>query len=966
MRHAVIGSSWSKWDLHFHTPSSFDYANKGVTNKEIVDNLCATGINVVAITDHHFIDVPRLRELQFFAADRLTVLPGIEFRTELGGKETVHLIGIFSEESNLEDLWTKLSGKLELTAEDVSKRGGDEKIYVDFKKAATVIHELGGVVSVHAGEKTNTIENIGNNEKFKMTLKTDLVRDFIDIYEVGKLADVTGYREKVFPTIGMELPLVIGSDNHNVKEYEVKTWCWIKADPCFRTFQQLKSDPTRAFIGTLPRELDRVSRNKTKYIDQVSFKKNSGSTLSEDWFSGSLPINSGLVAIIGNKGSGKTALAESIGLLGNCELESEFSFLNKDKFRQHKNNKAKQFSATLRWASGDKSTKLLSDSTRDDEPRLVSYIPQNYLETICNEVLNVKGSRFDLELKSVIFSHVKDEERLGAESLDELLLFKTEPIQNHLTQLREELKQLNSAIATLQQQGSSEQKQLLLNLIASKERELDSHDKIKPAEVTKPESNAAVKAKIDTISASITAKNLERNSASQGIREAEATIRGAVLRDAIARRILASVKNFEAQFNTFVSSLNKDCKEIGLNAATLVTFASDTKPVEAILQAANAESIEKEAAIVGLSSQLLILKDEVAALSEQLDAPNKEYQEYSEALRQWESKRAEIVGDENSPETITYLKKKMTGLADLPAKLTEVEGQREEKARAIFKEIESLVAVYRSLYLPVQEFIEKHPLAQDGFKLNFDARIVCGDELEQRFFEKINQGRKGSFCGSEEGKKILANLTASSDFQVEDKAIDFCAELLDYLEFDHRYSPKVGVTFADQLKNGVSKQDILDFIFGMDYLLPKYQLQWFGKDLDELSPGERGTLLLIFYLLIDKRDVPLLIDQPEENLDNQTVYKILVPCLREARERRQVIIVTHNPNLAVVCDADQVIHCEINKKNKNRVTYTSGSIENPAVNRLTIDVLEGTRPAFDHRDAKYQLPGQVTTKAAKP
>jgi predicted ATPase len=124
--------------------------------------------------------------------------------------------------------------------------------------------------------------------------------------------------------------------------------------------------------------------------------------------------------------------------------------------------------------------------------------------------------------------------------------------------------------------------------------------------------------------------------------------------------------------------------------------------------------------------------------------------------------------------------------------------------------------------------------------------------------------------------------------------------------------------------------------------------------LDELSPGEKGTLLLIFYLLIDKRDNPLIIDQPEENLDNQTVYDILVPCLREARKKRQVIIVTHNPNLAIVCDADQIVHCSIDKTKKNRVKYVSGAIENPTINHLTIDVLEGTRPAFDHRDSKYQ------------
>ena len=70
---------------------------------------------------------------------------------------------------------------------------------------------------------------------------------------------------------------------------------------------------------------------------------------------------------------------------------------------------------------------------------------------------------------------------------------------------------------------------------------------------------------------------------------------------------------------------------------------------------------------------------------------------------------------------------------------------------------------------------------------------------------------------------------------------------------------------------------------------------------------------------------------------------MLVACLREARQRRQVIIVTHNPNLAVVCDADQIVHSYIDKQHKNKVTYTSGSLENPKTNTLSITVLEGTR-----------------------
>jgi predicted metal-dependent phosphoesterase TrpH len=66
-----------RWDLHFHTPTSFDYKNRSVTNEQIVEGLKKAGVNVVAITDHHVIDAPRIRALQKLAGNDLTVLPGI-------------------------------------------------------------------------------------------------------------------------------------------------------------------------------------------------------------------------------------------------------------------------------------------------------------------------------------------------------------------------------------------------------------------------------------------------------------------------------------------------------------------------------------------------------------------------------------------------------------------------------------------------------------------------------------------------------------------------------------------------------------------------------------------------------------------------------------------------------------------------------------------------------------------------
>jgi len=71
------------------------------------------------------------------------------------------------------------------------------------------------------------------------------------------------------------------------------------------------------------------------------------------------------------------------------------------------------------------------------------------------------------------------------------------------------------------------------------------------------------------------------------------------------------------------------------------------------------------------------------------------------------------------------------------------------------------------------------------------------------------------------------------------------------------------------------------------------------------------------------------------------------------KKTRQIIMVTHSPNIAVVCDAEQVVHSSIDRAAGNKVQYVSGSIESSVANQYLIDVLEGTRPAFDNRGAKY-------------
>jgi predicted ATPase len=83
------------------------------------------------------------------------------------------------------------------------------------------------------------------------------------------------------------------------------------------------------------------------------------------------------------------------------------------------------------------------------------------------------------------------------------------------------------------------------------------------------------------------------------------------------------------------------------------------------------------------------------------------------------------------------------------------------------------------------------------------------------------------------------------------------------------------------------------------------------------------------------------------------VVSLLVPVINEAKKHRQIIMVTHNPNLAVVCDAEQIIHATFDRKSGPKISYRSGSIEDGMINRVVVNVLEGTKVAFDNRGMKY-------------
>jgi len=160
---------------------------------------------------------------------------------------------------------------------------------------------------------------------------------------------------------------------------------------------------------------------------------------------------------------------------------------------------------------------------------------------------------------------------------------------------------------------------------------------------------------------------------------------------------------------------------------------------------------------------------------------------------------------------------------------------------------------------------------------------------------------------------------------------------------------------SEQIRKNKSVKEFYDFLFSLDYFEAKYELRLGGKNLNQLSPGEKGLLLLVFYLHLDRENIPLIIDQAEDNLDNDSIFKVLAKCIREAKKNRQVILVTHNPNLAVGADAEQIVYVKLEKHKNYRFSYESGAIEDPRTNENIVKVLEGSRPAFVQRRLKYHI-----------
>lgn len=748
------------------------------------------------------------------------------------------------------------------------------------------------------------------------------------------------------------------SDKTDEKDRVGNCFTWIKSDLTFEGLKQVANDKSRISISDKPPLIIRKKKNPTRFIDSLSISKVSGSSLKEKWFEDfELFLNPSMVVIIGNKGQGKSVISDVVGLLGNTPNHEDFSFLHKEKFRKRKPlNKSEHFEAKLKWLDGTGDSSLLSDNPDDTSVEKIKYLPQNFLEKLCNEDLD----EFEVELRNVIFSHLSESDKLGKKNLDDLIEFQSEIIQDDIEEVQSKIQNVNKKVIELEKKNSKKHRKVLEEKLNEKNNELKAHDAAKPTPIEAPTDESVID-KNKEVTERISAIREELTNLNQEIENAQNTLSSTKLDIVEIKKALQSIDSFQKHFDDLRDEIQPIFEKHSIVLDDSISVKIDKSVIEKLLRGKQKASIELNQSIsndekTGFLDKKESLSLELKKLQEKLDEQSKAYQKFLDEKKEWEEKRKKIIGNEEKEGTINAIKDQIKYIEnELSNDLNNSMEIRKTLAKELFQKKEEIINLYKKLFEPITDFIKNYGalLADYSIELDVDFKIVG---LEEKFFDHVSLGSKGSFIGNPEGLERLNKIIENHDLKSLDGIASFLNELLLNLQKDQREgNDQIKRDVASQLKKGYSVLDLYSFLFNLDYLEPEYKLKLGEKNLSELSPGERGALLLIFYLTLDQNNIPLVIDQPEENLDNQSVYKILVQFIKKAKDKRQIIIVTHNPNLAVACNAEQILHVNMEKEAGNKISVISGSLENPKINDAVVDILEGTFPALNTRTDTYKI-----------
>lgn len=855
------GSQWRKWDLHFHTPTSHDYGDKSVTNQDIIDTLSINEISVVAITDHHIIDIPRITELQELGKSKgITVLPGIEFLSDARGKSPIHFIGIFSENCNLSHIWGQIENRTNISKINGKGEKVDE-VYCNLEATIKLIKELGGITTIHAGVKTNSVENITHSLPHGDAQKT-LIAKLVDFYELGKTEDKDGYIDFVFPTIKKHIPMIICSDNHNIRKYVLKENCWIKAETTFEGLKQVIYEPKQ-----------RVRIQALKPHQKAGYQVIDSVKISHTHFnSQTIYFNQNLSSIIGGRSTGKSILLGAIAKKLNCAKDVKAE--NED-YTNFVNEVVANLVVT--W----------KDGTINDN-RDIEYFPQSYMYTLARN----RNKELDNLIESIIKQDssknqlISNYETFSSENNTDI----TNKV-NKIFQLQEDLiKRRNLLKETGDKKGIEAEIEKLTKELA----ELKSKSQISEGDVV---NYSILRAQNDSVSKA-----------------------NEVLEDEISR-----IENLKEKF--FIN------KEIEFE---LVSISEENRVV--VIRKFDELKIKFQREWEAEIDKIQIANSAVKIVNDQtIDGINKDsiYIKGLEAFQN-NTQYREVEGK---------LKIQKDKLADILIIKKEVDKLKEQIES--FKV--SIKDAHREFLNKIEAFKEDLSVSREKLEIKASAKLKKR-RYKDLLYNSVNQQ-------GQHGQSIVG-----VDIETNENYFSSVNQL-----FEKLLEKKV------RLKGQHNHNSLCQKLMATNFFEISYNIVY-DDIFNQMSEGKKAFVVLLLLLDFSNKDCPILIDQPEDDLDNRAIYKDLVTYLIKKKKERQIILVTHNPNIVVGSDSELIIVANQNgndapNKNGIKFQYVSGSLENTreydssigvtldsqGIKQHVCEILEGGNEAFKQRERKYAI-----------
>lgn len=319
--------------------------------------------------------------------------------------------------------------------------------------------------------------------------------------------------------------------------------------------------------------------------------------------------------------------------------------------------------------------------------------------------------------------------------------------------------------------------------------------------------------------------------------------------------------------------------------------------------------------------------NELQAKAQEFDAVMKGNQEEFAAIERRLAEELKQKGQASiRPDEFLQLQKALEQATQMLAALTKQTETREKNRQELLAELGSLNDLWHEEFLAVKGELDK--INARHTSLAIEPRFKGDKDAMLEFAKDV-------FRGSRIRESTLKNLV--------DEFADFGAMYRDWAKVKELAGTNPEV-FEDYFRK--------NFETLAQWQPPnRFVIRYRGKELKEHSLGQRASALMLFVLSQHENDL-VIIDQPEDDLDNQTIYADVITLIREMKPQMQFIFATHNANFPVLGDAEQVHSCRYGEAG---IAVESGGIDNAGIQKEIVDILEGGEEAFKKRKDIYTL-----------